>query len=82
MRDPASLSAGRRAGPRIDNQNHDIRSYATPDSAPQRPISRRKPNPPFRDDVCAASGLGGLTIDVVGGASRPLQAVLESEGDR
>jgi hypothetical protein len=75
MKNPASPMA-RRAGLRIDKPTSS-RSYATPDSAPQRPISR--PNRPFRDDAYAASGLGGLTIDVAGGACRTLQAVLESE---
>lgn len=47
--------------------------------APQRPITRRRPNRPFRDDLRPASGLGGLTVDVIGGACRPLSALIDGE---
>jgi hypothetical protein len=36
MKNPATLSAGRRAGPRIDSQNHNARSVSQPTAFPQR----------------------------------------------
>jgi hypothetical protein len=77
MKDPASPSAGREAGPRIITRHLNRRSYATPDSVPQRPFSRRKPNAPFSDDVCAASDLESLSVGVAGGARRSLRSILE-----
>jgi hypothetical protein len=81
MKNPSS-PCQRRPGPRIDSHNHDARSLPQAASAPQRPILRRRPNRPFRDDLIPGFGLGGLTVDLASGGCRSLQAVLDEEGDR
>jgi hypothetical protein len=75
MRNPASPVA-RRAGLRIEKPTSTVRSYATPDSAPQR-LARRRPNAPFADDLIAASDLESLSIEIAGGAGRRLLDLIE-----
>jgi hypothetical protein len=76
MKNPASPVA-RRAGLRIDKPTSNFRSYATPDSVPQRPISRHRPNAPFADDLIPASDLDSLSVGIAGGADRRLLDLLE-----
>ena len=65
--------------PGNDKTGPENSSFATPASAPQRPIRRRAPNRLFRDEVPAPSGLGGLTVDVTGGSCRSLLALADGE---
>ena len=65
--------------PGIEKAGPENSSFAIPASAPQRPISRRAPNRPFRDEVPAPSELGGLTVGVTGGGCRLLAALLSEE---
>jgi hypothetical protein len=77
MKNPASPSAGRGAGPRIITRHLNHRSYSPPAHAPQRPIARRRPNAMFADDLIPASGLENVSVGVVGGADLRLLDLLE-----
>jgi hypothetical protein len=73
MTDPSSPWA-RRPGSKAQSS---ISAFDTTAPAPQRPISRRKPNRPFCDEVCTASDLDGLSVCVFGGADLRLLDLLE-----
>jgi hypothetical protein len=75
-REPRDFSKSARplishTAPRIENQG-----TVTPR------LSRRPPNKIFRDELFIASGVETISLDLAGGGTRCLQAVLESEDGR